>query len=107
MLATLLASAAAVSLASAKTPAEITTLGEYNAQLNASCSEDSDCAKVNVGNCCGFYPMCMNAKNSGANPDLVNQLCREEGSFGICGFPSIDQCQCTQGTCEPCGLNKA
>lgn len=79
-----------------------TTLADYEAELNLSCETDSDCAITNVGNCCGFYPTCTNAEESGAAPDLVNLLCEQNGLVSVCGYPSISGCQCIDGTCTRC-----
>jgi hypothetical protein len=69
------------------------------AALDYSCSSDSDCEVKNVGNCCGYYPACVN-KDSQTDPEAVRAECQKEGRAGVCGFPSINSCQCVQGRCE-------
>ena len=66
--------------------------------VDRSCKVDADCAVKNVGNCCGYYPQCVNV-DSPTFPDQVKAECEREGRSSICGFPSIESCQCVQGTC--------
>ncbi|KAL2755427.1 hypothetical protein ACRALDRAFT_1064451 [Sodiomyces alcalophilus JCM 7366] len=57
------------------------------------CKEDSDCVERNVGNCCGYYPMCANA-------DAVLPHPCPNGGAGVCGWPMIDACKCgSKGGC--------
>ncbi|KAI9159078.1 hypothetical protein HJFPF1_07086 [Paramyrothecium foliicola] len=57
------------------------------------CAQDSDCVERNVGNCCGYYPMCANANAVLPHP------C-PDGGEGVCGFPTIDSCKCgSKGGC--------
>ncbi|ROT35159.1 hypothetical protein SODALDRAFT_353536 [Sodiomyces alkalinus F11] len=57
------------------------------------CKEDRDCVERNVGNCCGYYPMC-------ANSEAVLPHPCPSGGFGVCGWPVIDQCKCgSKGGC--------
>ena len=72
---------------------------EYQASIDYSCSTDSDCIKKNVGNCCGFFPKCVN-KNFEPNKGLLKELCKEENAFSICGYPEITSCKCTNNKCE-------
>mmetsp|Transcript_10428 Transcript_10428/g.16009 ORF Transcript_10428/g.16009 Transcript_10428/m.16009 type:complete len:168 (+) Transcript_10428:70-573(+) len=66
-----------------------------------SCSQNSDCAVKNVGNCCGYFPECVN-QNYCADYDRVQDWCRDNSMASICGFPEIHACICNQdtGTCE-------
>jgi hypothetical protein len=57
--------------------------------INYSCEQDSDCVIMDVGSCCGYYPVCLH-KNSTPDP---SKAC-EGGGSSICGFPSIENCVC-------------
>lgn len=65
--------------------------------VDTSCQHDDDCEKKNVGNCCGYYPMCVNQH---FEPD-PEKSCRE-GQASVCGWPVIDKCVCNTKTqlCE-------
>jgi hypothetical protein len=67
--------------------------------VDYSCKVDSDCEVKNVGNCCGYYPACVNV-DSPTFPDLVRARCEAEGMMSICGFPEISGCQCVEGRCS-------
>lgn len=73
--------------------------GGIPAQVDRSCSTDADCTVKNVGNCCGYYPACVNA-DSPTDPEGVQAQCAAQGRAGVCGFPEIAGCQCVQGTCQ-------
>ena len=64
-----------------------------------SCRTDSDCTVKNVGNCCGYYPACVNV-NARTDPGAVAEQCRKTGMAGVCGFPDISACSCVQGQCR-------
>lgn len=84
------------------TPAPPTTggvIGAQPVQLDTSCKVDADCAVKNVGNCCGYYPACVNV-NSPTDPAAVQAECARTGMASVCGFPEISGCQCVQGTCK-------
>ena len=68
-------------------------------EVNVSCKTDSDCKIKDVGSCCGYRPACVN-KNSETFPAQVKAQCDKEGKMGICGFPSISSCTCTNNKCE-------
>ena len=68
-------------------------------QVDYSCTTDADCAIKEIGNCCGYYPACVN-RQSPTFPDQVQAACAASGNSSICGFPSLRGCQCTQGRCE-------
>lgn len=67
-------------------------------EVDRSCRVAADCAVKNVGNCCGYFPACVN-KDSPTFPDLVAKQCAEQGVAGICGFQEIKSCACTEGRC--------
>ncbi|WP_022968238.1 hypothetical protein [Arenimonas oryziterrae] len=69
-------------------------------QVDTTCKTDADCAIKDVGNCCGAYPACVN-KDSPTFPAQVKAQCQKEGTMAVCGFPSINGCQCVQGKCAP------
>jgi hypothetical protein len=69
-------------------------------EVDRSCTVASDCTVKNIGNCCGYYPGCVN-KGSPTFPELVAQQCAEQDMAGICGFPEIRACACIEGRCEP------
>ena len=70
--------------------------------VDYSCSTDAECTVKNVGNCCGYYPACVNV-DSPTFPDQVKAECQRTGTSSICGFPDIQGCQCVAGRCEPDG----
>lgn len=67
--------------------------------IDTSCKTDADCAVKNVGNCCGYYPACVN-KDSPTFPEQVKAQCEREGRMAICGFREIAACTCNQGRCD-------
>lgn len=66
--------------------------------VDTSCKFDADCTVKDVGNCCGAYPACVNVK-SPTDPEGVRARCAKEGRMGVCGFPTIEGCQCVAGAC--------
>lgn len=64
-----------------------------------SCRSDSDCAVKDVGNCCGYFPMCVNS-NAQTDPAAVRAACEQSGMASICGFQDVQGCSCVQGRCE-------
>lgn len=95
LLAFLLPAACASCVAPSPTQAVAAAPGE----VDYSCRRDDDCAVKNVGNCCGYYPACVNAASS-TYPELVMERCRREGLMAVCGFPQISACVCVEGRCE-------
>ncbi len=83
---------------SPRTPAPVTPAGTA-VKINTSCTRDADCAVKNVGNCCGYYPACVNV-NSPTDPAGVQAQCARTGEMSVCGFPSISACQCVAGQCQ-------
>lgn len=74
------------------------SLNEYERSIDYSCTSDSDCVIKDVGNCCGFYPRCVNT-DAETRPDLVKGFCAEKKLVSVCGFQSIHSCECVSGTC--------
>lgn len=68
-------------------------------EVDYSCTTDADCTIKNVGNCCGYYPACVNV-DSPTFPEQVQAECAASGRASICGFPSLSGCKCVQGQCE-------
>jgi predicted small secreted protein len=96
----------ALALSACTTPAgngEVTTTANVPAGIvDYRCQADSDCAVKNVGNCCGYYPACVNT-NSPTYPEQVRADCAREGKMAVCGFREISACSCNQGRCEATG----
>ena len=76
---------------------QIKTTVEYYNSLDYSCSADNDCEVKNVGNCCGYYPGCVN-KNFNPDKEVLSEVCR--GKFSVCGFNEIKSCSCNNNKCE-------
>lgn len=74
--------------------------------LDYSCGSDADCAVKDVGNCCGYFPACVN-KNSPTDPAAVQAQCAREGMASTCGFVEISACTCNAGRCEAAGSGAA
>lgn len=68
-------------------------------QLDDSCRVDSDCEVKNVGNCCGYFPACVN-RDAQPDPQAVQARCAESGMASVCGFREIQACSCVQSRCE-------
>jgi len=68
-------------------------------KVDFSCRTDADCAIKNVGNCCGYYPACVNI-DSPTFPEQVLAECARNETMAICGFPEIAGCQCVEGRCS-------
>ena len=64
------------------------------------CRIAADCEVKNVGNCCGYYPACVN-KDAKTDPDGVQAACNKQGMASICGFPEIKSCECVENRCAP------
>jgi hypothetical protein len=79
--------------------AEYSSLDDYYNRIDYSCAEESDCVVKDIGNCCGAYPECVN-KNSITDPAFVRHACSKEDLGGVCGFPSIIGCRCSDSKCE-------
>lgn len=81
------------------TPPDAPALTPAPDAVDYACKTDADCAVKDVGNCCGYYPACVNT-NSATFPDKVKADCAREGRMAICGFPEIRGCACVEGRCE-------
>ena len=79
---------------------------DATAIVDRSCRSDSDCAVKNVGNCCGYYPACVN-KDSPTDPAAVQAQCKASGMMSVCGFADISSCRCNAGTCEAASTGAA
>ena len=49
-----------------------------HANLRFDCGNDSDCPIMDIGNCCGHYPACVNV-NSQVDPRAVTDECTTKG----------------------------
>lgn len=67
--------------------------------VDRSCRVDSDCTVKNVGNCCGYFPACVNSAAQ-PDPDAVQAHCADTGMAAVCGFQDIQACSCVQARCE-------
>lgn len=67
--------------------------------LDMTCKTDADCTVKDVGNCCGYYPACVNV-DSPTDPEGVKAQCARSGMASVCGFQEIASCSCRQGRCE-------
>jgi len=81
------------------TPAPVEVPAGAPVRIDTSCTRDADCVVKNVGNCCGYYPACVNV-DSPTDPAAVQAQCARSGEMSVCGFPSISACQCVAGTCQ-------
>ncbi|MFN7387264.1 MAG: hypothetical protein ACK5S2_11005 [Lysobacteraceae bacterium] len=68
-------------------------------EVDYSCTTDADCAVKAVGNCCGYYPACVNT-NSPTFPEQVKAECAQNDMQSVCGFRDIEGCACVEGRCE-------
>ncbi len=69
-------------------------------QVDYSCRTDADCEVKDVGNCCGYFPACVNSA-SPTFPQRVREECSREGTSSICGFEEISSCRCVDQRCRP------
>ena len=76
------------------------------AQVDMRCKVDADCAVKNVGNCCGYYPACVN-KDSPTFPDRVKAECASQDMMSICGFQEPAGCACVDGQCASTGASQS
>lgn len=81
-------------------------LAQQPIRVDASCRTDADCTVKDVGNCCGYYPACVNV-NSPTDPAGVKARCASQGMMGVCGFQDIAACSCVAGRCAAAGGGKA
>ncbi|WP_407060848.1 hypothetical protein [Agrilutibacter terrestris] len=76
-----------------------TPRSDRSVEVDFSCKRDADCAVKNVGNCCGYYPACVN-RDSPTDPQGVQAQCAKKGMMSVCGFQEISSCSCQAGRCE-------
>jgi hypothetical protein len=69
------------------------------AKLDVSCKSNADCVVKDVGNCCGYYPRCVNV-NATVDPQAVQAQCARSGMASVCGFKTVEGCECVQGECR-------
>jgi hypothetical protein len=93
----LLAACAGAATRDTPTPPELPVQSE--AEPDRSCKVDTDCAVKNVGNCCGYFPACVN-RDAKTFPEQVKADCAREGMSSICGFQEISACECVENRCE-------
>lgn len=101
-IATLLASLLALAACAAPEPppaAPPPGIAAGPAAPDLSCRVADDCEVKNVGNCCGYYPACVN-RNSRGDPEAVRAECARTGTSSVCGFPDIQACDCVEGQCR-------
>jgi hypothetical protein len=70
--------------------------------VDFTCTVDADCEIKNLGNCCGYYPACVN-RDSPTFPERVREQCEAEGLASVCGFPELSGCTCVEGRCTGIG----
>ena len=87
-----------VSSETQNTPASSSTASK-KPNIDRSCKVDADCVVKDVGNCCGYYPACVN-KSSTPDPHAVQESCRKSGRMSVCGFQEISSCSCVEGKCK-------
>ena len=68
-------------------------------EVDYSCTTDADCAVKDVGNCCGYFPACVNV-DSPTFPEQVRAECAKNDMQSVCGFRELSGCQCVEGRCE-------
>lgn len=85
--------------AKAAEPVADATASGAAVKLDTSCRTDADCTVKDVGNCCGYYPACVNV-NSPTDPEGVKAACASSGMMSTCGFKEIQGCQCVAGSCQ-------
>lgn len=69
---------------------------------SVSCQTSSDCVIKDVGNCCGYFPACVNV-NAKTDPEGVKKKCEQDGMASICGFADIQSCSCVNQRCVSAG----
>jgi hypothetical protein len=80
-------------------PTGMTPLDVLQSEAPYACQTDADCVVKNVGNCCGYYPRCVN-QDFVADPAGVSEACKREGMSSVCGFEEPTGCACIAGRCQ-------
>lgn len=97
---------------SAVTASEDAALGDpiepvvSNSDVDVSCKTDADCVVKDVGNCCGYFPACVNS-SSPIFPDQVRAACARDGVSSVCGFADISRCECVESQCRAASADAA
>jgi hypothetical protein len=94
----MLSMVACLLLAACAIPNGATTPSGAAQAAPTACAVDADCTVKNVGNCCGYYPQCVNVAHQ-PDPAGVQAACEREGRSSVCGFPEISGCRCEAGRC--------
>eukprot|EP01084_Bolivina_argentea_P269660 458344_1 len=77
-----------------------TSAGEIEcATIPNYCTVAGDCAVKNVGNCCGYYPGCVNI-NYTPDLDAVRRQCEIMGMVSVCGWSQPSGCTCQNNKCQ-------
>jgi hypothetical protein len=92
------AATATIAAAAPDAPPPFSSDLDAHAGLRLDCRTDTDCAVKDVGNCCGTYLACVNA-DSPVDAAAVARECEDKGMAGVCGYPVIQGCICSAGTC--------
>lgn len=77
-------------------------LEDFKKSINYSCGVNADCVVKDVGNCCGYFPQCVNV-NAEVSRDVVRKACKEGQLVSSCGFAEVRSCACVQTKCTPAG----
>jgi hypothetical protein len=72
----------------------VPTIEEPRETIDYSCEQASDCAVKDVGNCCGYFPRCVNIDSPTPRPECSDDV------GGVCGWPDISHCECVENTCR-------
>lgn len=62
--------------------------------VSYACEEAADCTVKDVGNCCGYYPRCVNVDSPTSEP-----VCAPDVA-SVCGWPDITHCTCVENRCR-------
>lgn len=74
-------------------------LNNYYSSIDYSCNTDSECTVKDIHNCCGEYPECVNV-DAEVNSEKVTELCEKSDTAAVCGFPTINGCECKDNKCS-------
>ena len=82
-----------------RVPDERPTRAATAPKLDLSCRTSADCVVKDVGNCCGYFPRCVNV-NAAVDPKAVQAQCARTGMASVCGFKPVEGCECVKGECQ-------
>ena len=71
----------------------------YKESVDKTCTTNEDCAIKDIRSCCQEYPTCTNI-NFNPKPKLVQDLCEVSNTMPVCGYPTINNCECIDGICQ-------